>query len=124
MKLIVAGGRDFCPSIGLIDSVIRAHGRYKPTELISGGCRGVDLQAEAWARAEGVPIKRFDADWNAAGRAAGPIRNRAMAEYAGAFPNSALIAFWDGKSKGTGGMVDLARKHGLMVYVEQLILDG
>ncbi len=119
MRLIIAGCRGFCPSTGLIDHVVRTHGRYKPTELISGGCRGVDLQAEAWARAEGVPIKRFDADWSV-GRSAGPIRNRAMAEYAGAWPDSALIVFWDGQSRGTRSMIQEARDHGLTVYIEKL----
>jgi hypothetical protein len=121
MRLIIAGSRDFSPSIALIDHVVRSHGRYKPTELISGGCRGVDQSAEAWAREEGIPIKRFDADWQAVGRAAGPLRNRAMAEYAGAWTNSALIAFWNGTSRGTKNMIDEARRHKLFVYVEQLI---
>ena len=28
-----------------------------------------------------------------------------------------LIAFWDGKSRGTKHMIDLANKHGLRVFV-------
>lgn len=31
--------------------------------------------------------------------------------------NGILIAFWDGESKGTGHMINLAKKHGLKVFV-------
>jgi len=47
------------------------------------------------------------------GKAAGFIRNAEMAEYA-----DALIAFWDGRSKGTKHMIDLAKKHGLKVKIQ------
>ena len=39
-------------------------------------------------------------------------RNREMAQYA-----DALIAIWDGDSRGTGSMIKLAQQHGLKVYV-------
>ena len=46
------------------------------------------------------------------GKAAGHARNRDMGDYA-----DALIALWDGQSKGTKGMIDYAKKKGLEVYV-------
>ena len=46
------------------------------------------------------------------GRAAGPIRNKEMANNA-----DALIAFWDGQSRGTRSMINLARKMGLQVAI-------
>ena len=43
---------------------------------------------------------------------AGPIRNEEMAEV-----SDALIAFWDGKSRGTKSMIEIARRKGLQVAV-------
>lgn len=50
-------------------------------------------------------------DWKRDGKAAGPIRNRAMAEYA-----DALILVWDGSSRGSGNMLGEARRHDLRVF--------
>jgi hypothetical protein len=59
-------------------------------------------------------LKRFPADWDTHGRAAGVIRNKQMAEY-----GDMLIAFWDGESKGTKNMIDTSKKLGLLVYVHR-----
>lgn len=54
----------------------------------------------------------FPADWNAHGKAAGPIRNQQMAQEA-----DVLIAFWDGKSRGTKDMIEKATRAGLDMHV-------
>ena len=41
---------------------------------------------------KGMKHVRFDTDWNKHGRAAGPIRNKQMAEY-----GDALLIIWDGE---------------------------
>ena len=51
-------------------------------------------------------------DWAKFGKAAGPIRNKTMAEN-----GDALIAVWDGTSRGTKSMIDLAQKLGLKVFI-------
>jgi hypothetical protein len=61
----------------------------------------VDQIGEDWAREHNIPVKQFLAQWNIHGKSAGPIRNKEMAEYA-----DALIAFWDGQSKGTKNMIE------------------
>ena len=43
---------------------------------------------------------------------AGPLRNEKMARVA-----DALIAFWDGKSRGTKNMIDLANMKGISVRI-------
>ena len=65
-----------------------------------------------WAFRTGTDVKEFPANWARHGRSAGPIRNQEMAEYA-----DALIALWDGKSKGTENMISEAQKRGLKVYI-------
>ena len=84
------------------------------TEIVHGGARGVD--AAAGRVCDGHwPIRVFAADWTANGVLAGPIRNREMAKYA-----DALIAIWDGNSRGTANMIHEARRLGLKVYVRKI----
>jgi hypothetical protein len=83
------------------------------TEVVSGGAAGVDRLGEEWARKHKISVKRFPADWKKHGKAAGPIRNKAMAEYA-----DALIAIWDGQSKGTWNMMEEAAARGLLVSMD------
>lgn len=113
MKTIIAGSRDimdkYVVSWAVHDSI------FKVTEIVSGGARGVDRLGEDYAEERGIPLKICPANWTKFGRAAGYIRNEEMAKYA-----DALIAVWDGESKGTGHMIDLAHKHNLEVYVYEL----
>jgi hypothetical protein len=113
MKVIIAGSRGIW-SIPWVEDTIKASG-FEVTEVVSGGCRGVDEIGEAYAQSEGIPCRVFPADWKANGRAAGPIRNAEMAAYA-----DALIAVWDGKSRGTKNMIDEAKKRGLKVYIHRV----
>jgi len=88
------------------------------TVIISGTARGADQLGEKFADEMGLEIRRFPADWNQYGKRAGVIRNEQMARYAGEYGNQGvLIAFWDGKSKGTRWMIELAKQYGLKAYV-------
>lgn len=111
LKVIIAGGRDFEDYDRLCE---RCHTLLKPfneVEVVSGTARGADALGERYAKYRNYPIKRFKPNWSQ-GLAAGPIRNRAMADYA-----DMLIAFWDGRSSGTRNMIDEASKRGLIVHV-------
>jgi len=110
MKTIIAGSRNIHDYNLLLNAVAEAN--MVITEVVSGGAGGVDALGEKYARANGLALKVFPAAWGTHGRAAGPIRNAQMAEYA-----DQLIAVWDGKSPGTKSMIDLARKNQLAVYV-------
>jgi hypothetical protein len=109
MKVIVAGGRDVT-DVAAVSDAIRESG-FAPSEIVSGGASGVDSIGEMWARWNNVPIRRFEADWEEHGRAAGPIRNRAMANYA-----DALVLVWDGQSRGSRSMKQEAQQRGLKIY--------
>ena len=116
MKTIVAGSRDGFGLADVYTAIARSGFERQITEVVSGGARGVDRFGEMWAQANATPIKQFIPDWNGPlGKAAGHARNRDMGDYA-----DALVALWDGKSKGTKGMIDYAKKKGLKVYVYQL----
>lgn len=78
MRVLVCGGRDFTDS-ARARSVLDHYHRERPfTLLIHGAARGADGLAGEWAAAHGVTQQAFPADWNAHGRAAGPIRNTQM----------------------------------------------
>lgn len=118
MKTIIAGSRGITDMGHLELAIARAqhvHYQLVITEVVSGGARGVDKLGEQWAAAHNVPLKVFPADWDAKGKAAGHIRNIEMAEYA-----DALIALWDGESRGTQHMISTARKLGLVVFVAEV----
>ena len=113
LKVIIAGGRDFADYDKLRDAcdeqLINAE---EDIEIVSGGAKGVDTLGEQYAEEKGLEVKKFPADWKGYGRAAGIIRNSQMADY-----GDMLIAFWDGKSKGTKNMIETARKKQLQVSV-------
>ena len=113
-RIIVAGGRDFDNYILLSETLDVVLKRYTLSEvsIVSGCCQGADTLGERYAKEHGIPVVRFPADWQAYGKAAGPLRNRKMAEYASE-GEGVLVAFWDGKSRGTASMIRLAEKYGL-----------
>lgn len=113
MKTIIAGGRDITDYFHL-EEALEAY-RNDITEVVSGGAEGADSLGERYAKGAGIPLKIFKADWATNGKAAGPMRNRQMAEYA-----QALLALWDSKSRGTANMIEEARKRGLFVQVHMI----
>ena len=115
-RIIVAGGRDFTDYALLSETLDVILERYtlREVQIVSGCCRGADALGERYAREHGIPVVRFPADWQAYGKAAGPIRNRKMAEYASE-GEGILVAFWDGKSRGTASIIRLAEKYGLQI---------
>lgn len=113
MKTIIAGSRTIKDYL-IVENAIKESG-FKITQVVSGCAPGVDKLGEKWAVKHGVPIKEFPANWDEYGKAAGPIRNQQMAEYA-----EALIAVWDGVSTGTEDMIKKAQRKGLKGFVYNL----
>ena len=112
-KVVIAGGRDFndyellrkCCDIALSSIT-------DEIEVVSGTAGGADKLGERYAAEKGYHIRRFPADWGTYKKRAGYIRNDEMAQY-----GDALIAFWDGFSKGTGHMIDLANEYNIKVRI-------
>ena len=98
MKLIIAGSRDLFGTKLVHDAFVDTK-CSAPSKVVCGGAAGIDAAGRYWAETAGVPVKVFRADWNKHGRAAGPIRNKQMAEYA-----DELLLIWDGKSRGSANM--------------------
>ena len=118
MRAIIAGGRDYRFTDADKEWLDRFLALREPiTEVISGGASGADAECERWAASHGIPVKRFPADWNAHGAAAGPIRNREMACYAG--PRGICILFPGGR--GTASMRREASHIGMNIFDRELI---
>ncbi len=113
MRVIIAGSRDLIDPYRGIEHAVFQSG-FTITEIVSGGARGVDTSAEEYAQAEGIPIIVIKADWDKYGKSAGYKRNVEMANI-----SDALIAVWDGESKGTKHMIDIAKSRDLKVFVFQ-----
>ena len=112
MKVIICGGRHYSLSN---DDIKFLDYNVLPiiTELVSSGCAGADLGGEEWADQNNIPIRRFVPDWNKYGRAAGPMRNEAMAMYLETSGSGMVVAFPGGR--GTDNMVDCAVRYGIRV---------
>lgn len=116
LKVIVAGGRDFSDYQRLTDVLFEYAEQYCDVaiSLVSGMARGADKLAYEFAMEHNVQCHEFPADWNKYGKSAGYKRNAEMAHFA-----DVLIAFWDGKSRGTKHMIETMQKLGKPVQIER-----
>lgn len=108
---IIAGSRTITDPQTVSDAVEKSG--FIIEKIITGGCNGVDIVAEQYAMQNNIPIEVFLADWKKYGRAAGPVRNKQMAEHA----DSLIAIMPEGGSKGTRSMILEAEKKGLKIYV-------
>lgn len=111
-KVIIAGSRDFDNYFWLADIADQLLKDETDVEIVSGTARGADRLGEQYALERNYKLTKFPANWDLYGRSAGYRRNVEMGNYA-----DALIAFWDGESKGTKHMIDIATDKGLKVCV-------
>ena len=85
------------------------------TEIVSGGARGVDTCARNYALSHGLTLTEFLPEYNRFGKGAPFLRNIAIIEHA-----DLVLAFWDGRSKGTKFVIDYCKKRNIPVVVHQL----
>jgi hypothetical protein len=141
MRTIIAGSRRIFGRHHLDSAIQTCPWAHKITSVVCGGARGIDMLGDRWAYEAGFPVEYFIvtrcgeiaisdpflniravdgsprninivSDWEWNGNAAGPIRNRAMAENA-----DALIAVpLKGDRRGTDSMLALAREYGLLIH--------
>lgn len=103
MKVVIAGSRTIKDMAAVVAAIEMS--KFEITEVVCGKATGVDTLGQQWAIMSGVPVKEFPAEWDKYGNAAGPIRNRKMAEYA-----DAAIVVWDGASPGSRNMIKEIKK--------------
>lgn len=121
-RVIIAGGRDFArmPSdredVDLLTKTMDNLFQYKKRShrivVLCGMAKGRDMAGKRYAEQRRFHVRYFPADWQQYGRRAGIVRNELMAQNA-----DALVAFWDGSSRGTKNMIETAQRYGLAVRV-------
>jgi hypothetical protein len=124
-NIIVAGGRKYNDYAELkhVCSDYVTHlvkdgiSQHNEISIISGMASGADSLGVKFANEAGLYLIRCAADWDTNGKAAGYRRNDQMAKLATDNGRGVLLAFWDGKSKGTKHMIDLAEKHKMEIYI-------
>ena len=82
------------------------------TEIVSGGAKGADTLAREFAEKNDIKLTEFTPDYKKYGRGAPIRRNKEIVEY-----SDQIIAFWDGKSRGTKNTIDIAKKQGKPVTI-------
>ena len=127
IRIIIAGSREFNDYKLLEKHCLNIFRELKSDgyntnkdiiEIVSGGAKGADSLGEQFANTYGLKIKKFIPDWDGLGKRAGFVRNSDMAIYAKQdLELGVLIAYWNKSSKGTKHMIDLARKHGLRLFI-------
>ena len=114
-RVIIAGGRDFNDYALLSDTMNCLLSNIKEDiTVVCGQARGADTLGEQYAKEHGYAVSYFPADWDRYGKSAGYIRNAEMAKNA-----DALVAFWNGQSRGTMHMVEIAKRQGLRVRIKR-----
>lgn len=113
MKIAVVGGRDFTDRERLFTELDRARKLWGDFVVVSGGARGADQFAEGWAHARMLETEVYLPDYTKySGYAAPLIRNETIAQVC-----DRMIAYWDGKSRGTKDSIDRALLLGKRVHI-------
>jgi hypothetical protein len=114
--VVVAGSRTFSDyelmEVKLYSILARWEAEGEEITILDGGARGADSLARKYAIESGHGSITIRADWNKYGRSAGMRRNEVMADKA-----DAVVAFWDGSSRGTAHMIELAKSRNLPVRI-------
>jgi len=103
MKIAIVGSRDFNDYSQLHYWMDRIRTLFPVDGFVSGGAKGADSLAENYARGCKIPIEVIKPDWEKFGKAAGMIRNGEIVKAA-----DIIVAFWDGRSRGTKNSIDRA----------------
>lgn len=110
MKLAVIGSRTFNDYERLKKEIDTMIGDIEI--IITGGALGADALASRYARENGISEKLYLPNWQLFGKSAGMLRNTSIVDNC-----DYLMAFWDGKSKGTKDSIDKAEKQGKLLKI-------
>lgn len=105
MKVAIIGSREFNDFNLLEREIIKNIPIREIETIISGGAAGADTLAEKFADKWKIQKTIYLPDWNKHGKKAAFIRNNDIIRNA-----DFVIAFWDGRSKGTKHSIDLSFK--------------
>ena len=120
VKMAIIGSRHTgTVDFNLVMDELRKQMKNTIVEVISGGAKGYDTMAALWATLRGIAVTELRPDYKKHGRAATFIRNRAIVDRA-----DVVVAFWDGKSRGTKYTIDYAEKKNIDIIIVNTEADG
>ena len=99
MKVAVIGSRNL--EVNDLDNYLPE----QTTEIVSGGAKGIDTCAKKFALENNLKLTEFLPKYELFKKAAPLKRNIEIIEYA-----DIVLAFWDGKSRGTKFVIDHCKK--------------
>jgi len=112
-KLAIVGSRSFLNYDLLRNAIDAIRITYPNINLIiSGGATGADKLGERYAQQNRISTKIYLPNWKDNGKAAGVIRNKDIICNA-----DVVVAFWDGKSKGTSDSINKAQNYNKLLYI-------
>ena len=116
MKLGIVGSRTLNQkNVKEIISQVVEKSKNKIDEIVTGGANGVDSIAELYAKQNNIKCSVFLPQYETYGKRAPLIRNNVILEN-----SDAILAIWDGESKGTLYTINRAKKLGLKVMIVNL----
>lgn len=108
MTIIIWGDILKTAIIGSRNLIVTDFEKYLPegtTEIVSGGAKGIDSCAKKFAIKNKIKITEFLPEYDKYGRIAPLKRNDLIIDY-----SDMVIAFWDGKSKGTKYVINNCKR--------------
>lgn len=103
MKVAIVGSRQY-DHLDLVAQYVAQ--LPEGTVVLSGGALGVDQAAAAAARARGLEVHEYLPEYEKFGRQAPLLRNTIIA-----WESDRMVAFWDGRSRGTLDAIRKARRN-------------
>ncbi|OUQ55534.1 hypothetical protein B5E58_12125 [Tyzzerella sp. An114] len=109
MKIAIIGSRSL--SINNLEEYIPKDA----SEIVSGGAIGIDNSAKNYALSNNIKFTEFLPKYNKYGKSAPLKRNIEIIQY-----SDYIIAFWDGKSKGTKFVIDNCKKLNIPIEIYKI----
>jgi hypothetical protein len=111
MTLAIIGSRT-CPPVD-----IEAYLDEIPDAIVSGGAKGADSYAKTFAEERGIKLIEHLPDYGKYGRSAPKVRDMQIIDDC-----DKVLAFWDGKSRGTKFTLDYANKSNKPIKIVQICI--
>lgn len=122
MKILVCGSRTFTDRELFNNTLDSINEKTPIKDIIHGNARGADVMSWSWILKnnhgrtgdDALGCMAYNPAWDKHGKSAGIIRNQEMLDKG---KPDMVVAFWDGESRGTKHMIDIAQKANIPVEV-------
>jgi hypothetical protein len=124
LTFVVTGSRDLADPLAAHEVMAKAFDAIPDDDtvlIVHGGAVGIDKMADLDARGRGWSVNVYRPDYKSFSRHYAPLkRNEKMVD----LKPDAVLAFWNGKSRGTKYTIDYAKKKGIPVIIHRLEMEA